>query len=132
MRRTALESWAWLSIAPSWPCGNLGLFNPLCAWVPHLRNGDAETHPLIMRKKGADTYMQRILDLPGWQACSFSTPNSGALRSWGPCTGGCRVKLRGPVTNQYRQEADSASWRLPSMTQSSVSWNKMGWVQRKC
>ena len=45
----------------------------------------------------------------------FSTPNSGALSSWGPCTGDAG-ETQGPSDpSQYRQEADSASLeRLPS------------------
>ena len=94
----------------TWACSSLSVPR-----FPHLRNGDAETHALIMRKKGADTYMQRTQSARLAGMLQFSTPNSGALSSWGPCTGDAG-ETQGPSDpSQYRQEADSASLeRLPS------------------
>lgn len=94
----------------TWACSSLSV-----PWFPHLSNGDAETHLLIMRKKGADMYMQRTQFAGLAGMLQFSTPNSGALRSWGPCTGDAG-ETQGPSDpSQYRQEADSASLeRLPS------------------
>ena len=60
-------------------------------------------------------YMQRTQFAGLAGMLQFSTPNSGALRSWGPCTGDAG-ETQGPSDpSQYRQEADSASLeRLPS------------------
>ena len=64
---------------------------------PHLRNGDAETYPLIMRKKGADMYMQRTVCQVGGHAPVFYSQFRGPA-FLGTLHRRCRVKLRGPVT----------------------------------